>query len=226
MNFLHIWIISSLIVVGTLLGAGLYDGSSFVIFYCVPFAMLISISFLGLLVLALRILRVKSPINWLIPCGVAVGISLFVLWNAAHESYIRSDPENDFKRFVMEGPHWPDEDREQKYIASEHLLPLSVRVIRSKTFNNFDAEGAAVYFEIDKKDLETLLAQDGLTSSTNPHDWNMLNHWARWYLWINTGDLGASPTLYVKISNGNFEKWLMAVNHEQNRVLFLYLNVN
>ena len=226
MNFLRIWITSSLIVTASLLAIALYDGSVFVILVFAPFVLLISAVVLGFLGLLLRILKAKPAINWLIPYGAAVVVSLYLINDTNRDTYIRSDPQNDFKRFVMQGPHWADKDAHDHYSVNDHSMPRSVRAIKSRTFENFDGEGAAVYFQASKADLRSLLDSDRLGPGRDPRDLQVLNRWAGWYLWVKTNDLGTSPDLYVRKSDGNIEEWLMAVNHEQNRALFLYLNVN
>lgn len=227
MTIFRIWIISCLIVLGTVLGIMIYEDSGFISLIVGPLIILISVVFLGLVAWLLSVLRSNFRLAGIILFGLAAVFSGYCLWSESSEAYLRSDPTNDFKRFVMGGPHWPDEDKTSGYDPNVARLPDSVRVIRSKTFENFDAEGAVILFQTDKADLERIIAANHFESSVNPNDLKKLNTWSKWYLWASSCDLGTSPSWYlVNYPSDPVETRLMTVNGEHSRAIFLYLNVN
>lgn len=139
----------------------------------------------------------------------------------------RSDPPNDFKRFVMGGPHWADEDHEDGYDPNAVTLPKGVRVLLSMSFSDWMEEGAVLYFRIDQKDLDGIFAADDFEPTNDAEEKERLNYWSTRYLGVSTDSLGSEPSFYItKISHDNVIRTLMAVNQDRTRVIFLHVNFN
>jgi hypothetical protein len=216
--------ISSLTVGWALFMLACHDGSPFVFKFCFTI-FLVSSAALAVLVLMLRQFAVPPFLRVTISGASAFIISAVLVWQLGREAYVRTDPVNDFKRFVMGGPHWDDEDPSNHYNPNTVILPGSVQVVRSKTFDSFDGEGAAVYFKISPDYLEQIIRDDQLLPSTSANELKKIDRWAGWYLWTRAEDLGPSFQLYAR-DNSGIERWLLATNQAHTRVLFLYLNQN
>jgi hypothetical protein len=223
-----IWVVSWVFVMLALVAACLYDGSDFVLLQFLPVGAAICTTLVLIVGFGLRSLRITRRLTMLIAFVLTVAVTLFVLHYVTDGDYFLSNPTEDFQRFALNGTHWADEDAKYQYRPSGHPLPASVRILESRTFNNFDGEGAAILFEASKQDMAALISSNDVVPTNDTRDWNRLNRWAGWSLWKTSRVLGPSPSLYIRKGSdgGALETASLAVSQDGSRALFLLVNVN
>jgi hypothetical protein len=201
-----------------------WDGSAFEIEICAPVISLFAALVLPGVATTLWLCRVPSRANYGICLAAALVFSAFLFVNSG--TRVRSEPEHDFVRYVLQGPHYEDEDKEAGYNVAEHHLPDTVRVLRSRTFETSDDEGCTIYFSASPSTLADLIKLNQLEPTSDAQSLERLDRKASWYLHVRAEDLATPPRLYARNPPTGIENWLLATNAAGDRAIFVFLNVN
>ncbi len=201
-----------------------WDGSPFELEVCAPLVSLFAVLVLPGLAITLWLCHVQPRVNYGVALTLALALSVYLFLSGG--TRVRSDPEHDFVRFVLNGPHWQDEDQNTGYNVAMQHLPAGVQVLRSRTFRSYEGSGCVLYFAANPGVLADLIKLNALAPTSNPIALQRLDAESAWFLHVRAEDLATPPVILARAPVTGVENWLLATNAARDRAIFVYLDAN